>query len=337
MVRALAGAALLLSWLAGASAFADCPANHPDAKPALPATLRALADAPRARDERARWAETMDRLAQLERATRDEATRGALPALRGLADVLAAILDDYDGTAQTAHLLRFAAVQPGTCPPPPGGELPRCAWQILDGEVEVPWTDQPPFDCANKTSLLAHVSVAQTLIARLADAHVLHAARDLKEAASAWRRYVESGFSQYPHEVLLNGLWLDPASWGPAPTQLILLHPSVGLGTTNMRRQGGERRAGALVLVVEAAGYVRYLSDFQHHLGVSLAGMLPNFVGSQIGIGPMLHFDGVGVGYGFGLKHDKPQTLLVTFDVTRGIDDGMLGKLPKRWLQGRLR
>ncbi|MET0342019.1 MAG: hypothetical protein ABW252_13525 [Polyangiales bacterium] len=336
--RAGALAALLLTALVHGAAHAQCPADdlNQASALALPPELDAIVGAPPARTKASVWSDTAERIDRLRRRAHDEAARTHLRALDALAELLGAILEGYDGTEQTAHRLRFADAQPRACGVDPQTELPSCAWEILGGQVQVPLDARPPWSCAVKTEFLGYVVAAQRLIARVADPSVAEAAEDLGKAATAWKRYVERGFSQYPHEVLLNGLLMDEDSWGPPRHQLIAAHAAVGIGTANMREAGGGRREGAMVLVVEALGYVLYLDGFRHHLGASVAGVLPNFAWGQVALGPMLHFDGIGVGYGFGLKGDQPETLFVTFDVTRGIDDGMLGKHAKRWVRDRL-
>ncbi|MDB4991304.1 MAG: hypothetical protein JWN04_6482 [Myxococcaceae bacterium] len=268
------------------------------------------------------WRELSSAIDQLRQMAHEEYATTRLPAFQQLADVLLQILGSYDGTPGTARELRQADLKPEACP---GADVPQCGWEVLSGSVQVPTAPDATWTCDKTTLFANYIACAQALVARMSDPLTAKADVDLKHFTAQWQRYVEDGYSQYPWEVWTNGLvFLDKTQWGPPENQLIALHPAVGFGTQNITQVGPGTRTAAFVLAVEAVGYVRYMGDFRHHLGVSLAGVLPNLEWHDAGLGPIVHFDGFGVGYNVGLKGDRPATLFMLLDVTRNIDDSLL-------------
>ncbi|HEY6877963.1 MAG TPA: hypothetical protein VI299_08080 [Polyangiales bacterium] len=278
------------------------------------------------------WSATTRRIDALREHAAEEAERTSFMPLSELALTLHQILDDYDGTVATAKHLRLAELKPVTCPSEDG--FPICAWEVLGTRVRVPNDTSDGFSCERKTLLASYLLAARKLVGRIEEPALRKAARDLSQFAAQWTRYVGNGYSQYPHEVLLNGwLFLDAESWTPPRNQLIALHPAVGFGTLNITESA---RSAALVLAVETLGYVRYLRDFRHHLGVSLAVAFPNFERDAIGLGPVLHFDGFGIGYSINPKAAQPDTVFVLLDVTRSIDDYALVQKAGGWIRERI-
>lgn len=240
----------------------------------------------------------------------------------------------YRGTPETASLLRVNDVTPTSC------AEGVCAWQVLNGQVQVPAGSAGVYDCAYKRRLASYVHMIVEVLTKLQQPHLHAAQQSLSRYDQQWTRLVTSGYSQYPWEVLINGALPQSDAWGPSKHQLIAGHPFAGVGVGNVGNQDGERAFAAAVVGVEALGYLRYVRDFRYHFGVALAATSPNLTWSHRGVGPTLHLAGVALGYGYGLRSDQQHTVYMIIDVTRSIDDGLLerlaGKAFERYARSRI-
>lgn len=129
----------------------------------------------------------------------------------------------------------------------------------------------------------------------------------ISTALERWTAYNDEGRSQYPWELLINGLSIDKLSLDPPRTQWIVLHPWVGLQAV---AENGDWKANsvgrAAVVPVDILGFVRYRENFSGYWGLSLTATLSDtrtrggvaaHFGEGISIGPMFSdgdgFDGV--------------------------------------------
>jgi hypothetical protein len=270
----------------------------------------------------ASWPAIASRLEAVQQKLGAEYAATKLAPLRPLEAFVAQVLASHDGSAASAHQTRVAKIAPQTCGLGEDDE-PLCAWDLLDHAVQVPFEAAPPWTCEAKRRVANYTAALHHILAATLQPHFDAGSDKLGEYATAWQRLIVSGYSQYPWEVLLNG-WFQKSDWGPTPYQFIAAHPALGLGVSGVGASDGQARTAAAVIAVEALGYLHYLRQFRHHVGLSAALTVPNLRGEEVGFGPVLHVDGFGLGYGVGLGGDHAQTVYILFDITRSIDDSML-------------
>lgn len=244
--------------------------------------------------------------------------------LRRLVDEMRAA---HDGRAATAHALSGAALTPSVCGANPLAPA-RCSWTVLAGDVGMPAVLGA--QCDDWKLVAGHVRMLASLLGALAAPHVEAATRSLEGYDRQWTQLATRGYSQYPWELWLNGLFQSAESWGPRRGQAVLAHAFAGFGVGNVGGLHREDAQAVAVLGVEALGYVRYLGDFRHHLGLGFAGISPNLSGARIAVGPVLHLSGVSLGYGYRVSGAAEHTLYLALDVTSGIDDGLIGRAAQR-------
>lgn len=69
--------------------------------------------------------------------------------------------------------------------------------------MKVPIGEKDGWTCTNKARIARYLIDAQQILDRNVGGHITKTARDLTRFQRQWERYVESGYSQYPWEVLL--------------------------------------------------------------------------------------------------------------------------------------
>lgn len=129
------------------------------------------------------------------------------------------------------------------------------------------------------------------------------AVKALHEAARNWDNYGERGYSQYPWELGINGLWFHAAAINPPRWQLIVAHPAVSMEfTTRDFRLDRLVRSNAVTL--EPLGLIRYSSTFVNYVGLSALVSLPS--DERVGAGLLAHIGTYGkVGYVFWRSRDE--------------------------------
>lgn len=95
----------------------------------------------------------------------------------------------------------------------------------------------------------------------------------IKHALSLWEAYNETGRSQYPWELWLNGLQGGPLKLEPPRTQGILLHPWVGVEAVGFDEAewddiGPIKRE--VVVPLDIIGFVRYDETYNRYWGASI-------------------------------------------------------------------
>jgi hypothetical protein len=222
-----------------------------------------------------------------------------------------------------------AGVDPATFLP----IAPDCKWEIFnDPALRVPAATAPDaWPCPFEATFGGYVRSAYELLAARGDPLVKKAAASLQHYDQAWQNLITGGYSQFPWEVALNGLWIHEDHWGPSPNFAVFLHPAVGAGVANINHRDGEAVAAAM-LSVEALGYLRYFRNHKHYVGGSLTGTLGNLQWSQKALGGVVHLSGfsLGASRGFTGANDGEWTLFWLVDVGRSMDDNLLTKkIPK--------
>ena len=107
----------------------------------------------------------------------------------------------------------------------------------------------------------------------------------LDASITRWQNFHSYGYSQFPHELYLNGLHATRLSLDPPQHQVIVLHPSYamefsGPSWNQLRRHD--------VLALEAFGYLGYTEDRRSYFGLSLAALVPS--DDNIGVGALIHW-----------------------------------------------
>src|SRR5690606_8289404 len=95
----------------------------------------------------------------------------------------------------------------------------------------------------------------------------------IKTALALWERYNESGRSQYPWELWLNGLGGDALDIHPPRRQFILFHPWVGIEATGLddaRLDDLGSVVRSTVVPVDLLGFVRYDQTYTRYWGASV-------------------------------------------------------------------
>lgn len=83
-----------------------------------------------------------------------------------------------------------------------------------------------------------------------------------------WDNFNKQGYSQYPWELFLNGLWtIKPSTLVPPQSQWILMHPAVAIEVSAPQIRDFRRLD---IISIEPLGYLRYSADRRTYAGVSL-------------------------------------------------------------------
>jgi hypothetical protein len=129
------------------------------------------------------------------------------------------------------------------------------------------------------------------------------AVKALHEAARNWDNYGERGYSQYPWELAINGLWFDAASINPPRWQLIVAHPALSL-EFRTRDLHLDELVRSNTVTLEPIGFIRYSSTFVNYVGVSALLSLPSE--ERVGAGVLAHIGTYGkIGYVFWRSRDE--------------------------------
>ncbi len=116
----------------------------------------------------------------------------------------------------------------------------------------------------------------------------------LTHYVSLWDNYNRNGYSQYPWELYVNGLWtLQRDSYMPPRTQWVLMHPAVAIELPWPHSSDWRRLD---VISVEPVGYLRYRNDRTTYVGASL--LVSISAAADAGFGGLAHLGRVGkLGY----------------------------------------
>jgi hypothetical protein len=129
------------------------------------------------------------------------------------------------------------------------------------------------------------------------------AVRSLREAARRWDNYGEKGYSQFPWELALNSARFRPTATDPPATQVILLHPALGLELVLPEGGGLEDLQRVNTLTFEPLGFIWYTRSRANYFGLSALVSLPSE--NRIGAGLLGHMGLYGkIGYIFWRARD---------------------------------
>lgn len=326
--------------LAGTALAQSCPYLDP-----LPANWQALdEDLSYARWEpkEGTWERSRARLQELHRQLHTDA-RLPEAARNGLAGLVVDVLARFDGTSATADRLRRADFKPEPCPETIENGMPmpgKCAWRLAAAGVEVPSADAPgAWDCAAVRRLASYLDLIGAFLDEWNQTFIRAASESLNRYARAWENYALRGYSQYPWELWINGVFEDDSDWGPGRFKLIVIHPSVGLLIGQPTADQIVPLAG--VLMLEAVGFVHYTKSHEQYFGlgagVSAISVQPDALSAAV----LLHLASLhlGVSYGLGGEIEKEVGVFVTLDLTGDVDNaGIAGQVPKQvqaWLDRR--
>ena len=345
--RAATAAAAACMWL-----FATAVALGQPEDPAAPAPSCAYASAqpehwrPRDPDldpalwqaEARTWPASRAKLLLLQQALLED-TRVPLVARTGLSNLLLDVLARFDGTKATADRLRFADFKPEPCPEVVDSSglpsAPTCAYRFPAAGIEVPVDAAGPgWDCASLRRLTSYVALIQSFLLEWNRGFIAQADKSLRDAAKAWENYVRDGYSQYPWELFINGLFTDENAWAPGQFKLIVLHPSVGVLIGQPTADEVIPLAG--LLMVEGLGFVHYTKSHDQYFGlgagVSAVSVQPDALSAAL----LVHFASlhIGVSYGLGKEIKDEVGVFVTFDLTSDLDNAWLrSEIPQKVVQ----
>ncbi len=117
--------------------------------------------------------------------------------------------------------------------------------------------------------------------------------QELQLASSRWDNYMDLGYSQFPWELWLNGRRFDATSENPPRTQVILMHPALGIELVAPRLGALDELHRSNSFTVEPFGYVWYNEARSFYLGlsaaVSLTSEMPAGVGGTAHLGSWGH------------------------------------------------
>ncbi len=138
------------------------------------------------------------------------------------------------------------------------------------------------------------------------------AVRALDAMVAQWDAFNQSSYSMYPWELWANSLGARRERLIPPRHQIVLLHPSIGLGVTG---QDFENLARQDVIAFEPVGYLVYNRARTWYGGASALLTLPREGGP--GVGGMLHFSPtIRAGYVFRVADSgTPGGVVVSLDL----------------------
>ncbi|HEU4628721.1 MAG TPA: hypothetical protein VFS08_03220 [Gemmatimonadaceae bacterium] len=109
----------------------------------------------------------------------------------------------------------------------------------------------------------------------------------LQAAARQWDAYGETGYSQYPWELAINGARFDASAIAPPRTQLVVLHPALALELSAPALDELERLERTDAITVEPIGIIRYTASRRMYYGLSALVSLPG--DGRVGTGLLAH------------------------------------------------
>ncbi|MDK8462035.1 hypothetical protein [Marinobacter sp. SS13-12] len=149
---------------------------------------------------------------------------------------------------------------------------------------------------------------------------------NLAALETLYDRYLFEGMPMYPWEAAVNSWFLTDKhiANGPPRSQLVLMHPSVGLLANVESHTDGDLGG---TLLVEAIGFVRYSSNYRSRWGASIVGAFPTDREPGIGIGLNYRQFKLGVTW-----HDDPDGAYDGAAVFLGVDlYQFVGKQKRRY------
>lgn len=186
-------------------------------------------------------------------------------------------------------------------------------------------------DGAVRRDLCWRAMAAWKLLVLYGDVGRQGAVRTLDRQLVLWDNYNASSYSQYPWELLVNGIGgVRPSDLSPPVGQLVLLHPSFGVELTG--RLDSLRRLD--VLTLEPLGYLRYNQNRTSYVGLS--GVVTFPTSADIGVGAMVHLGRLArVGYVFrrrattGVRPDGAMMSVDLYGVASGVPGRVRGVLER--------
>lgn len=130
------------------------------------------------------------------------------------------------------------------------------------------------------------IAVARMLTAYGALARTDATAR-LREASTRWDNYGNKGYSQFPWELALNSAGFSRSSVDPPKSQLIFLHPSLGVELLAPSISQLDKTRRVNTIAIEPFGYIRYTDSRALYYGLSAVVSLPG--DRSAGLGAIAH------------------------------------------------
>ena len=109
----------------------------------------------------------------------------------------------------------------------------------------------------------------------------------LREASARWDNYGNKGYSQFPWELAINSAGFSRSSVDPPKSQLIFLHPSVGVELLAPSLSQLDKTRRANTIAIEPLGFIRYTDSRALYYGLSAVISLPG--NQHAGLGAMAH------------------------------------------------
>jgi hypothetical protein len=155
----------------------------------------------------------------------------------------------------------------------------------------------------------------------------------VRDRYQRWENYARFGYSQFPLELVVNGLREEKArrrsrSLEPPSSQWVVLHPSAGAELAVADGAGNFRQPRAWIetqaIVLELAGILFYRSQQKDYSGISAIATFP--ASQAVGVGALVHLTRTlkaGVVY----HGDEPKRLglLASLDLRRWLSDTPTG------------
>jgi hypothetical protein len=284
------------------------------------------------------WPASRAQLLLLEKALRED-TRLPLIARTGLANLLVDVIARFNGSKATADRLRLADFKPEPCPEVVDSSglpsAPTCAYRFPAAGIEVPpGGTGAGWDCAGLRRLASYVVLIRSFLTQWNEGFVAQADQSLRDAAKAWENYVLHGYSQYPWELFINGLFTDESAWGPGQFKVIVLHPSVGVLIGQPTADEVIPLAG--LLMVEALGFVHYTKQHEQYFGIGAGVSAISVQPDALSAALLVHFASlhIGVSYGLGKDIENEVGVFVTLDLTSDLDNASLNaRIPEQVLK----
>lgn len=267
-----AGIAALMLVMLSATAHAQSPmafcdvtvANAPATDDALhPSAVYAGFAGPIARNEWGRIARTLESdfarsTPPIPAADRDRFARQlqAFAAEMTAIERSASVQDTVD-RARAANQIRFTV----TADPVNGGYV------LFNGTSDrIVIADDAPDAAARELCYRAHA--AQKVLVRYGQSGRERVVNALGHYVTLWDNYNGKGYSQYPWELFLNGLWtVRDGALTPPDTQWIVAHPAVAIEVAWPRSQDLRRLD---IITIEPVGFLKYRADRTSYGGVSM-------------------------------------------------------------------
>lgn len=208
-------------------------------------------------------------------------------------------------------------VGPAIFKPQPAGDQP--GWQVFGTSVKAMVVIKGMTPVTEASHLLAYLDFLQVTLSRASAKCIRLSVNELSAIVGQWDNFHKHGYSQYPWEVWLNGLWRADTDIRPPRFQVVVAHPTLGMQASGPMR---DLMVGNLGPLVETVGALVYTTSRSYYFGanqiVMLSGDRPPGYGFNLHVGRL-----VSAGYVWrsGTMPEGKDTFIIGVDIGKALID----------------